>query len=314
MSVTAVPPPLGIPVEQILAAAAFSERYGSTALRELAELRGDREPSRPSDVEVEPPRSPNNMNDEVFAVTADAASAFREAAQWLILVDTARARTALQLSADLFLQLGQPFGLFLAGMANAWWPWHVAMGDAGLQSLSSVHSGEGALELPMPAVRHPQQQAYLVVAAAVMPAFDQHERLDRLMEQSPHGRGNLPVGALGIPIHRFWTVAMQLSRGTGASVETIARHVEAIGRQYAEAIESAQVNEHLWRHAAAPVEVGDLDIVGIASLTAQAVGRTEALELLELSARGSGGEMLRALLLAGIEFGAPSESPVGLGG
>lgn len=45
-----------------------------------------------------------------------------------------------------------------------------------------------------------------------------------------------------------------------------------MARQYSETMALAQVNRYLWRNAAPPVDVGDLDIAGIAALLVRAFG------------------------------------------
>ena len=44
------------------------------------------------------------------------------------------------------------------------------------------------------------------------------------------------------------------------------RHLVAMCQVYEEAISLARTNDYLWRNAAAPVDIADLDIAGIAAL------------------------------------------------
>ena len=56
------------------------------------------------------------------------------------------------------------------------------------------------------------------------------------------------------------------------SPQVVADHLAGMARRYAETMSLAQVNTHLWRHAAAPVDVGDIDVAGIAALAAHRFG------------------------------------------
>jgi hypothetical protein len=276
---------LGLDLEQVLVTLRFHEAYAETALREL-------ESKAPVDETT------------AFTLRADAASALREAGQWALLLDPVAARRHLRRSGGLFLRLGQAFGLYLGIVADrSRYDVDPVMLARALRDASGSREEISPVDDvpdPMPDIRlQQQQQAYLVLAASgiangvdtlstVLPA-SRRERarfdplassLGEILESSPHRTGVLPVGSLGTPIHRFWAVAEHLFHRRPGDVRGIAQHVVAMCRTYEETIRLAQTNTHLWRNGAAPVDIADLDIAGIAALTTRSFGEgalTEAL-------------------------------------
>jgi hypothetical protein len=122
---------------------------------------------------------------------------------------------------------------------------------------------------------HPQQQAYFLLAAAVMARrLDlPSELLSSVLEQSPHRRGVVPVGALGTPIRTYWNIARNLlGDDAEETAQLVASDLAGMAAAYAEAIDSAMANERLWFNAAAPVDVGDIDTMATALVTAQRLG------------------------------------------
>jgi hypothetical protein len=156
------------------------------------------------------------------------------------------------------------------------------------------------------ALRHPQQQAYLLLAGAGSPTAAEAfpDLLRNVMYQSPNRDGVLPVGSLGTPVRRFWAIAQALASGDSYEVNTIGRHLAAMANSYAETMSLAQVNRYVWANAAAPVDVGDLDIAGIAALSARRYG---AKPLLESMANSFVNEIGMAPVRAGIDLAAEEE-------
>lgn len=218
----------------------------------------------------------------------DAASALRQAAQWAMLIDPRRAASLMTQAGLLFQRRGYGFGTFLLVAAGRPLDRAVARRDA--QSLAAVLTN-AATDLPIDSpLRHPQQQAYLLLACAGMSvrALGGRERdlLVRAADRSPHRRGVVPVGALGAPISRYWRIAEALlsvdrggdepesreSRFLDRAAADVSNALEPLCRQYARSIEQAMVNERLWFGAAAPVDVGDIDIACIVLLAARRLG------------------------------------------
>lgn len=229
---------------------------------------------------------------------ADAASALREAGQWLLYLDPAAGRGSLRDAAALYSRLGFPYGYYLHVVTGSWaLDPPMPLFQAALEELRRVvmpdveANGRGGY---MPreverglreALRHPQQQAYLLLASAGSPtvaeAFRGH--LQNVIYQSPNRDGVLPVGSLGTPVRRFSAIAQALASGDSREVKTIARHLAAMTNGYAETMSLAQANGYLWANAAAPVDVGDLDIAGIAALSARRYGAEALLEAMAVS-------------------------------
>ncbi|MGK5112024.1 hypothetical protein [Geodermatophilus sp. CPCC 205506] len=213
--------------------------------------------------------------DREWVLRMDAASALRDAAQWAAFLDPQTARRLLIASARQFQELDHGFGMFLMAVAGAW-RIDPPLGDIS-STLAQVEAAQGpdvGSDVPAP-LRHPQQQAYVLLAAAGTPGVARADvaALGRLAETSRHRLGVVPVGALGTPLRRFWDVALHLLVGdpvTGPPV--VFQHLESMSRTYAESIDLAMTNHYLWRHGAAPVDTADLDIMGMTVLSVARFG------------------------------------------
>jgi hypothetical protein len=199
---------------------------------------------------------------------------------------------AMREAGELFLRLREPFGCYLLAVAGA--AGYPAMGDAVDITLTAIADGprpdrydshpddDGDADASRADDvvlhwQHPQQEAYLVLAASSTADQDSPTALllGEVLQGSPHREGAASIGALGTPIHRIWDIALRLWRagrpGTSASEDAAAvvEHLTAMSRRYAETMRTAQGNAYLWRHGLSPVDVGDVDIAGIACLAAR---------------------------------------------
>jgi hypothetical protein len=260
---------IGLDVERVVAEVDFLETYAEFTLGELG---ADWvEPELPDD-------------DARWTSMIDAASAFREAAQWALCFDPLRARRLLDRSGDLFLAVEQPFGSYLKVVSGAWYrdpPLDGFMRQ--LRALDALGQPTDRVEIAAPEpLLHPQQQAYLLLAAAASPRISREfgELLREIATTSPHRAGVVPVGALGMPIRRFWRMASILLGLPPASltdpsqdpVDAFAAELVTLAQSYEESVELARTNEHTWINAAAPVDVGDIDIIGMAVIAARHYG------------------------------------------
>jgi len=212
----------------------------------------------------------------------DAASAFREAAQWAMFLDVPRATQLLARSGAIFLNHGFGYGTFLMAATgerqDTVLQGRIRPMIRSLELATAQQSGAtetAAQDLPAP-LRHPQQQVYLLLACAAPPllAPDDRERLLQLARNSPNRLGVLPVGALGTPLRRFWDVALHLLASnpeTGPAV--VVEHLQSMSLRYGESMELAMTNDYLWDHGAAPVDVIDFDLAVITALGIRAFGR-----------------------------------------
>lgn len=115
---------MGITVEQARDAVDFFEAYGEFSLVEL-------EPQRSSEERASGPGEVSLAGeDRSWTLRVDAASSFREAGQWALFFDPARARQLLDRAGSLFFGLGQAFGAYLRVVAGP-----------GRRSLPSASSG-----------------------------------------------------------------------------------------------------------------------------------------------------------------------------
>jgi hypothetical protein len=273
--------------EQVRTTVRFLEAYANTALDELESVLAEQIDRTGAE------RSVVLVNDPAFSIAADAATALREAGQWMLYLNPGRARSLLARSGRLFHEMRQSFGTYLV----------VVSGEGEDERLSQTVSralddlgrlGDGS-ELEWPPLRHPQQQAYLVLAAAGERsdhALD--NQLPVIIERSMHRNGVVPVGALGTPIRRFWDIASHLAGGSVGAAAAISAHLAVMCRRYEECMGLAQVNRRLWGSGASPVDVGDIDIAGIAALAARRFG---------------GEALLHGLREAGV---SAEENPIGI--
>jgi hypothetical protein len=237
------------------AAMRFYSAYGITCMREA-----DRISERVDD------GSSARMDAESRLM--EAASSFRQAASWACLIDTDEAEQLLDSAAGAYLRLGFGFGAYLAAVA--------AMKSARfsrpeeterlLQAVDILQSSHGEEQSPnsnaVPeAMRHPQQQAYVALAAAASDRL--RSRVIDVVRRSGQLQGVLPVGALGTPIRRMWAVALALVE---RDLATALNHVGAMAQRFNDTSESAMSNPRLWRNAHVRFDTVDLDIVGLTAL------------------------------------------------
>jgi hypothetical protein len=258
---------MGLAAERVTAAADFLEAYAGTCLLES----GLTEPIPPT-AAVSSSEPDGDPEDTSWVPIAEAATALREAGQWMLLLDPSRARGLLARSGSLYSNQGYGYGTFLLA-ATGWTPQPPAYEPFArwIPAISVAIAGREAL-LPAP-LEHPQQQAYVALAGAGLAPVSQ--RYGPFLESaiSSSHSGVVPVGALGTPVRTFWDIAETLLLGTPPSgALIIARHVEAMARRYRESMTLAQVNSHLWTNVAAPVDVGDVDIAGITAIAARRFG------------------------------------------
>jgi hypothetical protein len=267
---------MGLDVDRVMAAAGFLEAYAETCLLEM-----EQEEPTPVTAAVPPSQPDQDPEDTRWVPYTEAATALRDAGQWMLFPDPSRARDLLERSGRLYTSLGYGYGTFLL-TATGWTTSPPAYEPfaSWIPAISAVLAGDQAA-LPPP-LQHPQQQAYAVLAIAGQKQvpLQYWGDLEEIISMSRNGV--VPVGALGTPVIRLWEIADNLLAGYGrpTSIQTIVRHLEAMALRYRESMELAQVNQHLWRNAAAAVDVGDLDIAGVTAIAARRFDQEMAFALL----------------------------------
>jgi hypothetical protein len=259
------------------------------------------------------PRRPASGDSDAASAAniLDAASSLRAAGQWAMLFDSRRAMRLLAEAGRIWQDLDYGFGPFVLAAVAPRELDRRRMSD-GLRQMAEPYvqsqelSGQVAeageqQEIPEP-MRHPQQQAYLLLAcASLWQRLDLERDLLRLIvDQSPHHRGVTPIGALGTPLRQYWNIAgLFLDSSDVETARSVATDLGRMSDAYAEAINSAMANEQLWFNAAAPVDVADIDITAIALIAAGRLGADLTRQHLR-SAAGSLGPIARVPLdLAG---------------
>lgn len=132
-------------------------------------------------------------------------------------------------------------------------------------------------------------------------ALDNRRSLHSIAERSPNRQGVLPFGALGTPVRVVWDIGVRLLEPTGEnpeSVDVVARHLIRLCSRYGEMMDLARVNDYLWDNGAAPVDVGDIDVMGITALCTSHFGF---------------GEMTEAVVRGGLDSSSVSFIPFDLG-
>jgi hypothetical protein len=218
--------------------------------------------------------------DSTEAERMDAASSLREAGQWALLFDPHRARELLKRSGGLWLELGYPFGAFLMAAFATERNDRSAAAPFVDDLMRNLPQGRRPTDDRQPhlLLTYPHQQAYLLLAIAAMPGrINQLGALIDRAASSPHRNGVAPIGALGTPIRMHWRMATALLQArVRQNREDVAADVSGsladIAEIYGRTIDSAMANRYLWSAGGAPVEVADLDVVGVISVAATQLG------------------------------------------
>ncbi|MFJ6000264.1 hypothetical protein [Streptomyces sp. NPDC092370] len=253
--------PLQLSAEQVALAADFHEAYARLVLGE-------------ADSEQRP----------TSHALIEAASAYRLAGQWRLLVDPRLAvRGALAQAADLFTRAGLTFGAYLqASLAprgverSTRERWTRRLLLHGSTNDAMRRETDDLLD-------HPQQQAYLLLACAVLAGQDPEARdtLTGFATESPHRVGVVPVGSLAMPVRMFWGLALNLLEEDGDhAAESYAATLSELSRAYAKSVDLAMANELTWFKAAAPVDVADLDVIGAMAMGVRRFGEVRMRRLL----------------------------------
>jgi hypothetical protein len=211
--------------------------------------------------------------DQSWTGQATLASTYRLAAQFLALIDPLHAALVAVRAAMVYLELGMPFGALLA----------TALLD---DTMLRTRSGRRRITRPLRVmltehtVQDPVQRLYLLLAAIAHPELRDAASLRSIRalrtELSAHQLH--PVGAQGAPLASYFEiVTLMLPRDVYPAVvlnlpeqyqprSRLFEALIAIGRQEAATLLVAQRNDYLWSHAAAPVDVVDLEGTAICGL------------------------------------------------
>ncbi|UXN26000.1 hypothetical protein N8D74_03715 [Curtobacterium flaccumfaciens] len=199
----------------------------------------------------------------------EAATAYREAAQWSLALGTDDAFDRLATAARWFSQLGLPYGHFLGAACrtvNADGPL-LREGDVIRQLRNAVAGSPVESDrFERRGLASRQQQAYLFVAAAATPelADEFRDELAAIADLPAMGLGTAPVGALGAPVQTYVRAGLALMDHDRASV--LLRVLVGMSRRFEDAASLASSNRYLWRNASAPVDIPDLDIIALVAL------------------------------------------------
>jgi hypothetical protein len=219
--------------------------------------------------------------------TATIASTYRLASQYAALVDMPLSMDLAIRASLAYLEAGLPFGFFLAtGLLDDSILRNPELTPRLFRLLSRVNAE--------PASTDPVQQAYLLLALASRPwlrrqlQLSPDDMLNRLGAHDLH-----PVGPQSAPLAAYLTLARTMlsnetsevpderqgqekeqpvdeAADTGISV--MAHQLADIGRSQAASLRLTMRNQYLWRNAAAPVNIVDLEQVALYGLAMRTGG------------------------------------------
>ncbi|MEV5841364.1 hypothetical protein AB0M32_05265 [Streptomyces sp. NPDC051985] len=207
-----------------------------------------------------------------FAALVEAASAYRLAGQWRLLVAPKRGVELLLESASVLDRADLMYGHYLrASLApdtardrlSSWT-------DQLLRTDGRPHDEPGPpAREPDEILGHVQQQAYLLLACAALttPGSSQATELRSFADRSPHRDGVVPMGSMAMPVRTFWNLALNmLSPETESAARSYAGTLTELSRAYARTVDLARANTRTWSNAAAPIDVTDLDLIGTVAM------------------------------------------------
>ncbi|MFD5537400.1 hypothetical protein ACFWIJ_05985 [Streptomyces sp. NPDC127079] len=260
---------LRLDAEQVSTAADFHESYARLVLQNTDQRRDDFE-----------------------AALIEAASAYRLAGQWRLLVDPVVGVKLLLTSASLLDQADLMYGSFLhASLApdrvrdkSDAWTRRLLRTDGRPYDEPAAPTVVGAYpagERPAPArepdaiLDHVQQQTYLLLACAALttPGSRQATQLRAFAARSSHRAGVVPMGSMAVPVRTFWGLALDmLSPEDESAARSYAGTLTELSRAYARTVDLAMANTLTWFNAAAPIDVADLDVIGTVAMGVRRFG------------------------------------------
>lgn len=225
----------------------------------------------------------NRALDPTMAAVAEA-GALAEVAQTLWFLDPEEASRQLGYSAESYARAQLPYGYFLLSFAGRPGRGLDALRDSAPRSMlkamfGEVHESSEQTRIGMTAAHHPVQQMYLILAylahreSTLELADALHELLTRM-----EGHAAIPIGPQSAPMHLYleiaWT-ALRMHTAASAEIDDDASSVAILGdlsTRYHAALSSARRNRYLWDRMSSPVEMIDLDLVGLAAILFGAMG------------------------------------------
>ncbi|WP_406438711.1 hypothetical protein OHB00_28145 [Streptomyces sp. NBC_00631] len=258
--------PLQLDADQVRNAADFHEAYAHFVMRDAEAADGDLE-----------------------AALIEAASAYRLAGQWRLLVDRKGGVALLLRAAALFSRVGLMYGAYLeASLApdrvrdrlDAWTALLLRTDGQPQRAADPAFEEHQADKF----LGHVQQQTYLLLACAALttPGSGQAEELRSFASRSPHRDGVVPMGSMGVPVRTFWGLALNmLSPDDEPAARTYADTLTELSRAYARTVDLAMANTLTWFNGAAPIDVADLDVIGTMAMGIQHFGRGRMRDLLD---------------------------------
>lgn len=254
---------LQIDSETVSRSVKFFESYGKRVAPSIA---------RPSDV--------SSFRDWTDGGTA--ATGLRFAAQFASLIEVEEARRLLNQAALLYVSLGVPYGYFLyASFVDRSDAIRSLSSDPAVQwlrrlsshTLSDIPREPGRLDYV--ALSYPVQQVYLFLAMTAHSEIwrEFSSELGSLRKSLALHNGQ-PVGPQGTPARAYLRVGELLqhihhhdTEARGQAVVELAN----LARRYEASILEAKENHFLWSQMQSPIDIVDLDVVGLTTMVDSAL-------------------------------------------
>lgn len=220
-------------------------------------------------------------NDAWNPKLAEAASAFRQAGQWELLNDTEAGVESLVRAGQIYETLAMPYGtLLLAACGPEALSGSILLSDINQEIIAQDfrepnYANFNATNEPANNLtRVPQQLVYGTLALVSSEYFyDQRVLMPRFLEASNGRYATPPVGALGLPASWYWTFVSALTNKQDSS--GIQRRLEPFMNRYIQSLQMARRNRHLWLNCASAIEVVDIEILMLITLTVRLTGKID---------------------------------------
>ena len=223
--------------------------------------------------------------------TAERADALRQAAQALLLADSGAGRRLLLGSANLYRDVGIPFGAFLIAAASG--PGEVAF-EAGRRLRSFIldaetppevaeFPGEAPVRQAFPdvgteraiplrhALRAPAQQiAVLFTALSTAEAVGEFHIDSGSLGRAPQATQPAAVGVTGRPVALWWECGVRLAElvsGRAAARDDLRATIAELATAHGQALRTAQYDRYHWPRAASRTDLVDLDLAGLTAVS-----------------------------------------------
>jgi len=230
-----------------------------------------------------PPAGPPAAPDR-WVPAAERADALRQAAIAELLLNAEAGRMVLRRASSEYTRLGLPFGEFLtvAASGEPVGPSASAhltrlLGLTGTEEMPADLGSEAALLSPQDRLAAPEQQLYLLLAAAAdAPRWG--SGFLAAIATARQATQPAAVGALVQPLSVWWETGRLIAEIAAGNAEvrpSLRNHLADLARAHGRQLGFAQQDEFHWRRAVARVDLVDLDLAGTVAQSVRVLQRRQ---------------------------------------